>query len=672
MTGRNSFNISVVIRLLFIPVILALTLFAGIRIYESVYDIIMQGFEKKLTALSSTSGSFIDLEIHEVIAAEQNVSGITAGPDGVLFAIRDQHWIVRVEKEGSASLGAVAEAPERSARLTRGPDGFYLLNESGTQIDRVDTTGTISTLFQSDADPFHALTYSHSHNSLFLISQSGVLIRLAENGASVEVGRTEIEEPLDITWSPDGNLLILSSGQTLYELSASDVGLIESIDLYCETDDVATACPQLNSLAYDPVADHYWSVAERLLKVNTDGKIDLDYFTHPGYQDHFSDSYLNYVIPMRNIRESQNLTYLYSFLLNADGETISYILDSSVDDDFTHIGYIDDELDSYDFDQATQILLTGRPYISDIKPWGQWGLLKMGFAPIFDSQQNIGALMGADFNVSAISQVSREALVYLSLSTFFFLIISGIASWYFSRFLTTPLLTLKEDVLTIAAGFFEKPIGKPALADLHPLADLFSDAGQSLNTEINESARDKVDFENKRRLSDLVRIVRKKYPNFSVNGITCTYTFRHPDRLGHFGSYKSDEGMIAVWQLTEPADGLENIRSHQEVLLVADQYIHSGRTLIETADLMIEDSSGLLTNLLLWDTLNDQLLIYAGDPDSILLTDREDNPLTFQQLKKQDSYFLVENGVDRVVLKSADDGSAIQIGKESPEEEYHA
>lgn len=671
MNGKP-FNISIVIRLLFIPVILVLTLFAGIRIYESVYNIIMQGFNTKLTALSSTTGSFIDLEIHDAIAAEQNIHGIAAGPDETLITLRDQRSIVRLEKDGSASLSTLADAAENSSHLSYGADAFYLLNESGTQVFRTDTSGISTPLFQRNTDPFSALTYSHHLKSLFLISRSGILVRLRENGFSVELGQTEIDHPLDLTNSPDGNLMILSSHQTLYEISASDASVIAIRDLYCETGNTVVRCPELHSLAYDPGAEHYWSVAERLLKVNTNGRIDLDYFTHPGYQDHFSDSYLNYVVPMRNIRESQNLTYLYSFYLNPDGETISYILDSSMDDDFTHIGYIDDEMATYDFDQAGQVLLTGRPYVSDVMPWGQWGLLKIGVAPIFDSQQDMGALIGADFNVSVISQASREALVYLSLSTFFFLIVSGIASWYFSRFLTVPLITLREDVLTIASGFFAKPIEKPALADLYPLANLFSDAGNSLNAEINEGAKSKMDFENKRRLSDLIRKVRLKFPDFKVNEISCTYTFRPTDRLGQFGSYRSNEGMIAVWQLSEPAGGIESIRSHQEILLIAEHYVQKGHSLFEAADLMMMDLSPSLTTLLLWDTKNHHVLIHTGQENLILLKDLDNHPLPLQQLKIRDHYYSGEQIVGGIVLKTGYDQSEIFVGRENLKESVYA
>lgn len=335
-------------------------------------------------------------------------------------------------------------------------------------------------------------------------------------------------------------------------------------------------------------------------------------------RDHESPLYLKYVHPLRKLRVDQQLTYLYSFVLHPENGSISYVLDGSVDEDFTHIGYIDNDLPSEDFEEASIVLRSGRPYISDIKPWGQWGLIKVGFGPIFDSEFRAGAIMGADLNVSAISQVSREALVILSLSSFFFLIISGFAAWYISRPLIAPLLKLRDELLHISAGFFDKPIDNPSLKDLQPLAQLFNEVGEKLNLEINESSSSKLEFENHRRLHDLMVMFQAHSEGFSDNRLTCRFLEKQPDSPGYIGAVLENECAV-VWQLAQEDHSLERFRRHQELLLYTKNLLQSGISPSQLGTYLKRDLHDIVTGFLIWDGNKEILANHMKSVQELLL-----------------------------------------------------
>lgn len=118
--------------------------------------------------------------------------------------------------------------------------------------------------------------------------------------------------------------------------------------------------------------------------------------------------------------------------------------------------------------------------------------------------------MGADQNVTSISQVSREALVILALNSFVFLLFGATASWFIARSLTAPLLTMKDNVLSIAAGFLDRNVADPKLKDLHPLAAIFREAGDNLKKEVEQGPQILNTFETIRREQDYLSYLSLK------------------------------------------------------------------------------------------------------------------------------------------------------------------
>ena len=570
MISERSFNISNLIRFLVIPVILLMTIGGGRRLNDTVYDIINFGFTSKLSTLASISGAFVKLEEHEVLIRPQMMHNIHVTESGELFALNEHGEIVNLYLDGSATLlPAVNLTPKptniRDFVIT--PGSIFILTHQAELLE-YDRLGNLLKSHQHNQD-LNALGMSNSSGNVLVSDLDGQIFSVEDVETLNLFSETNQADITDFTAVNDSLLILLTADQQIIQFDVTSTDSIQKNPINCGDD--VESCHDVFAITFDEQQNHLWAISNQLLKLDINGVIDWDHYTHSGFHDHTSEFYLDYVIPMQNVRERQQLTYLYSFKLNEEDRTISYVLDSSTDDDFTHIGYVDSELSEFDFQSAQQILLTNNTYVSEIKPWGQWGLVKIGFAPISDQNNQSGAVMGADLNVSLISQVSREALVILSLSSFFFLLLGGLASWYFSKTLTAPLLQLKDNVLGIAGGFLDKPILKPGLVDLQPLADLFQKAGNKLKKEVVSGPMAMQNFEKQRRDQDLNAYLKlKMYPGQS-SFFDIKYDLTDKHEISSIAMF-ANSNVAVGWHINTQANELESIRIHNAIYSLVQNF----------------------------------------------------------------------------------------------------
>ncbi|MCH8495488.1 MAG: hypothetical protein LAT57_07630 [Balneolales bacterium] len=531
MKTIKQFNISLLIRGIIIPVILLSTVVGGVRLYEEVVEIITFGFHAKLATLSSTAGAFVRLEDHDALIQPRTMTKIRQnGAHDTWLVLSEEGTIHQIHPDGSASLLPFYPAFDSTTTFTDFAvfnDTIYAFNYQN-ELQMWSTSGRplrseIQPL-HTETRPFHTETSPVRSNVLSLREDATITVN-TQNGNLAwgpdlsgaiyitnrnlapffNIDASEITI-LDFAFNADGNLILLTANQELIEINITTGEWSDPISITCAEPD---PCPIIHSLAFQKDESIY-GLSDALVLMNTSGAMDFDFYAHPGYHDHTADQYLDYIVPMREIRKKQNLTYFYTFVLNEQDRTISYVFDASTDDAFTPIGYVDDELLIEDFIAAREVLITSEPYVSSIKSWGQWGLVKIGFAPIYSMENKAGAIMGADQNVSSISQVAREALVILTLNSFVFLLFGATASWFIARSLTAPLLAMKDNVLSIAAGFLDRYVADPSLKDLRPLASLFKKAGDNLKKEVVQGPQILNTFETMRREQDYLSYLSMK------------------------------------------------------------------------------------------------------------------------------------------------------------------
>lgn len=551
MKTIKQFNISLLIRGLIIPVILITTILGGIRLNDEIVDLIDFGFNAKLATLSATSGAFIHLDDHTELIQPRAMSKIRSGPiaDSWL-ALSETGGIHQLHPDGSVSLLPYYPFLDTQIRFT----DFAVSGETiigTTSQGEIQTWSTINGTristrirqFRDDA----SLSMDATRNRIAWGPDQSNTIHITDlNLTTTSIIDVSGLSLLDFAFNPDGQLILLTANQTLVPIDPTSGQIHSAVAITCADSD---SCTQVHSISYQNDGT-IWALSQALILIDGTGTINADFYAHPNYHDHTTERYLDYVIPMKEIRKKQHLTYFYSFILNERDQTISYVLDSSEDDDFTHIGYIDDELPLEDYIESTEVLMTNKPYVSSIKPWGQWGLVKIGFAPIYSPEGRGEAIMGADQNVSSISQISREALVILSLSSFVFLLFGASASWFIARSLTSPLLAMKDNVLSIAAGFLDRIVAEPSLKNLRPLASLFKDAGDNLKKEVVQGPQVLSMFEKVRTEQDYQSYLAMKLRQGSTPQFQCS--IEHPDQ--HRVAYYLNENEAFAWILKETND----------------------------------------------------------------------------------------------------------------------
>jgi hypothetical protein len=161
--------------------------------------------------------------------------------------------------------------------------------------------------------------------------------------------------------------------------------------------------------------------------------------------------YLRNVEPMRRVRESLGLTYLYSQALGKKPREVVYVLDSSQGDDHSAIGATD-ELPEKTILGLKRTQTDGSIYISPIEYQEQWGLLKTAGAPVYGRDGRFAATAGADVNISVIQVATQNVLFASALIGIGSILSCVLVAWVVVQRVARPIVALKQEALYIAAG----------------------------------------------------------------------------------------------------------------------------------------------------------------------------------------------------------------------------
>ncbi len=178
-----------------------------------------------------------------------------------------------------------------------------------------------------------------------------------------------------------------------------------------------------------------------------------------GFRSENDPVYLKYVAPLRAIKERANITYLFTYLYSGyvqETPEIRYMIDSTTTDEHATIGYLD-EVDEEEAADLRRVYQTGNPKTGKIRLFPDWGLLKNGSAPIFDSAGKVSGLVGVDIDVDIINRKTRLALLWVMLSGVIVIIIALFVSYAFAKKVTSPLKEIRLAALKTAAGEY-KPV----------------------------------------------------------------------------------------------------------------------------------------------------------------------------------------------------------------------
>lgn len=218
--------------------------------------------------------------------------------------------------------------------------------------------------------------------------------------------------------------------------------------------------------------------------------------------------YRKYVVPMQRIMREKDFTYLYTQVPKG-ATTIVYGLDGTVGKDHSAIGS-EDKAPAEEAEGILGVYLTGSTYLSGIRSWELWGLLKSAYVPITSRFGAVTAMAGADVNITIIRQKTRLALLDVVGCGLLLLGLAGLVTARVVRRVTQPISELKAVALKVAAGGYGQQAGIRTPTELRSLAETFNRLSLSLAQRLRDLRQINESVENQRRERLLYEALRRR------------------------------------------------------------------------------------------------------------------------------------------------------------------
>lgn len=489
----------------------------AVTVYQSIYSIILRGFDQKLLALAGGAAVFTDGDAHADYHREHRITAI-CGREGTLWGYDDNRRILVSIDTGTSGALPLAEAaalpaaplrelacdPARGAALGLDAEGVLhpLLG---------DTAGIAAAAGELDEVlVVQGAWWGRRGRSLFALPAAPVADAAVARGEAADTATTSALASAGTDPAP----AVPGDGDSGSEALAG-VDLAEGVDriAFDALNDrfvgVAIEAGELRLFARDGSlqarheinldgkqihglvahGDSAWLASDTLLTADLAAGTLGEEPPSPGYYSEEHPFILRYAPAYRQVREAAGLTFLYTDM-SLGGDQIRYILDGSVGDDHTPPGYVDtvpeDSLEDMQLAQTQ-----GKAFVSDIRQWDVWGLIKVAAEPIYGSDGRVVALAGADVDIGVILSKTRIALFAVLGVGVGLLLLAGSVSFRVSQGLTRPLREIKASALRIAAGYFDTQIASRGRDEIARLAASLN----TLSTRLQSQARQSQAYE---------------------------------------------------------------------------------------------------------------------------------------------------------------------------------
>lgn len=446
----------------------------ALTIYSATYEIILRGFDQKLLALSDGTAVLLDGDGHAGYQHPYRIRALSAGPDGKLYGYdseRGRLLLINPEDGGAIDAGLGPMPMLRS----------FAVDPASGQIAGLSDDG-LTVYLRLDDPLLHAETLIQANPVDELVYVDGVLLLRQGNSlrgtdpTSVEI---ELEHAVSLLTAGDIEHPLIGLDAEQATLLAFDLeGRVQRqlpVDLSEHT---------VSALAR--VSGEHYAAAASLLHLKIDGtSVEVVANFVDGYYSEQDPYFQRYVDAFQEVRVRSGLTYLYT-LQQLSGDQIVYFIDGSTGDDHSPPGTPDsvpeESLDDYTLAQSR-----GIAFVSDIREWEDWGLMKVAASPIFGSSGQVVALAGADVDIGMILNKTRNALFAVLFVGAALLILAGSVSFRVARSLTRPLREIKDSALRIAAGYFGTRIANRASDEIGRLAQSLDRLSERLEVQAKQS-----------------------------------------------------------------------------------------------------------------------------------------------------------------------------------------
>jgi HAMP domain-containing protein len=597
-----------IILMILIPTLLFVTILMAWIVYSDLYQVILGGFDKKLFAISTVMGSFIDGDVHDKILEVKQIKGMAFDPaTNTLYgsSANDGYLVTLCTEDDWSSFGAAKDI---------GPTGFwsitglafdsktrtlYGLDSTQGQLIKINTITGTGTIVGAVGIECFGLAFDSITGTLYGSGNQLIKVNTA-TGKGTVIGPLGFEDVRGLAFDNKTGILYGIDSQTNQLLTidtktgaGTPVGPIVSSDDESSADsNEETEVKLLNfGLAFDPGSNTLYSVGtDRLIKIDpATGKILKKGYS--GYRNEKNPLYMQYYERMRRVKQERNLTFLYTYILTTEEDKTTlqrknldfehavrwvYGLDAEdLNDQNLHsqIGDIDTDLAN---EKIRDVFFKGIVHLSEIVFWQEWGLLKSGHAPIFDKKGEIRAIAGADVNVNKIKEKTNLALLKVCLVGVISLLLAGLVSFYITGKLIEPIRQLKNGSLKVAAGGYGYQIPVQGPRDLGELSVAFNNISQVLKETIEDVTQANQNLEAKRRQQELIRILAQ-----DADG----EQFPRPDvlvhsRLGRKSHHQDSSGWVCrgetslLWLADSPDDSLQAVKLRHDISIVVNRLLH--------------------------------------------------------------------------------------------------
>jgi len=586
----------------------------AVTVYDSVYNIILRGFDQKLLAVGGGAAVFTDGDAHADYHREHRPSAFGPGPEGQ-FLLWDQtrSMLLRVDPEAGGALpwdaAAGWELPATVLSLAySAQDGGVALLDGERRLLRLlpggaaeaDADAQARIASEPGADQFDQVLYLEGRlfgrrgQEVLALQGEPERLVLAEPVMQL-AGDAEGERLVGLSAEADAILLLDRQGQLIarhdVDLGGRAVAGLAVQDgvLYLAADTLLSFDLEDAALGEEPPPPGYFSEA------------------HP-FIERFAPAY-------RQVRERAGLTFLYTDV-HLGGDQIRYILDGSVGDDHTPPGY----LDTVPEDSVDEIALAqsrGESFVSDVRQWEAWGLIKISAEPIFASSGQAVALAGADVDAGVIRAKTRNALFAVLFVGLGLLLLAGSVSYRVSQGLTRPLREIKNSALRIAAGYFDTKLQREADDEIGDLAASLNALSDRLQAQARQSEAyqqaligGRMQLALLHALCDGLAQARRTLP---------LERLVDDDTRVERSAATGDARHCLVWQLSLELPDLEQAVLQARTARLADHLLQ--RTTPEKAQRALFETLPVLAAVALWQADTQTLQLRCRQPVTLLHTD---------------------------------------------------
>ena len=199
-------------------------------------------------------------------------------------------------------------------------------------------------------------------------------------------------------------------------------------------------------ISYITISEHEnQMLKDKLLSVVNAAAHSIDGDLHsqlkPG--DEKSPVYLDMLENLRHYKKSFNLTYLYTYIPYNE-KTIKFVLDTDETDEQAKIG------DDYENDEYMKMAFDGLANVLDEPYTDPWGTFLSAFAPVYNSKNEIVAIVGADISVEAIAKMQESLLRIIAGGVLFSILLSILLGLYLAAVFNKPIIRLVDALNDLA------------------------------------------------------------------------------------------------------------------------------------------------------------------------------------------------------------------------------